>query len=378
MVRSSGFHAPLPSTKNGRSNRGAPLRCARRKAPRVLPAAIGLFCPLTHIAQRRGLVFATGLPRSRTRHRVTVRLLILAASMRRAMPSQTLPRTIFAFRRSPRQQLEGLLRCERSKMCADRARLVPDREDPDAARHRRWDAEAVRGAWPQGEEHGWLKVCQLIVGRVGRTYRSNHMLVRGLPDQIASTSRSIIATGFRISAQQLALECSRGGPSFAARVLMRIQSNILVVFLISCLTRVSVACAGVDVIDAHARYPEGPLWDHGRLLYVEYAGDDIKAWDGTEPKTYWHKEHCGANALIHFRGDHILVACYDGNYLVELDAQGKELRTITKDSLGKPFIGPNDFTADGHGGIYFSASGVYDVKAPITGAVLHLSANGED
>ena len=203
-------------------------------------------------------------------------------------------------------------------------------------------------------------------------------VVRGLPDQIAPTPKSIIAIGFNISAQQLALEWLTREPGFATGVLMRIQSNVLVLFLIACVTRVGIACAGVDVIDAHARYPEGPLWDHGRLLYVEYAGDDIKAWDGTEPKIYWHKEHCGANALIHFRDDHILVACYDGNYLVELDANGKEVRTITKDSSGKPFIGPNDFTADGHGGIYFSASGVYDVKAPITGAVLHLSANGED
>jgi len=145
---------------------------------------------------------------------------------------------------------------------------------------------------------------------------------------------------------------------------------------ILCLIRVSAASAGIAVVDGDAKYPEGPLWDQGRLLYVEYAGDDIKAWDGKEAKVYWRKEHCGANALIHFRGDHILVACYDGNSLVELDSHGHEVRTISKDSGGKPFIGPNDFAADGRGGIYFSASGVYDVKAPITGAVFHLSADG--
>jgi gluconolactonase len=138
------------------------------------------------------------------------------------------------------------------------------------------------------------------------------------------------------------------------------------------------ASADVTVVDAHAMYPEGPMWDHGRLLYVEYAGNDIKSWDGKQVSVFWRKEHCGANALIHFGADHILVACYDGNYLVELDAQGKELRTISKDSAGNPFIGPNDFAADGHGGIYFSASGVYDIKAPITGTVVHLAADGQD
>jgi gluconolactonase len=145
-----------------------------------------------------------------------------------------------------------------------------------------------------------------------------------------------------------------------------------------CLFRMGAACAEVDAIDAHARYPEGPMWDHGRLLYVEYAGDDIKSWDGKQSTVYWRKDHCGASALIHFRGDHILVACYDGNYLAELEADGKEVRTISNDSSGKPFAGPNDFATDGHGGVYFSASGVYDIKAPITGAVLHLSADGQD
>jgi gluconolactonase len=157
---------------------------------------------------------------------------------------------------------------------------------------------------------------------------------------------------------------------------MRIPTTAVAPTLMLCLVGWGAAWAGVSVVDADARYPEGPLWDQGRLLYVEYAGDDIKSWDGKQATVYWRREHCGANALIHFRGDHVLVACYDGNYLVELDSHGDEIRTISKDSSGKPFIGPNDFAADGHGGIYFSASGVYEVKAPITGAVLHLSADG--
>lgn len=159
---------------------------------------------------------------------------------------------------------------------------------------------------------------------------------------------------------------------------MRAFAKILGPCLVLFLFRPAISSAGVDVIDAHARYPEGPLWDQNRLLYVEYAGNDIRAWDGMRSTVFWRKEHCGPNALIHFQGDQILVACYDGNYLLVLDRHGKEVRTITNDSSGKPFIGPNDFTSDGHGGVYFSASGVYDIKAPITGAVLHLTADGRD
>jgi gluconolactonase len=149
-------------------------------------------------------------------------------------------------------------------------------------------------------------------------------------------------------------------------------------YLAACLLLLAGApalAAPVQTIDPDARYPEGPLWRAGKLFYVEYAQSNIKTWDGGHPRVYWHKDGCGANALIPFQ-DHLLVACYDDNSLVELDASGKQVRVIREDSSGKPFVGPNDFTADGHGGIYFSASGVYDVKAPITGAVLHLSADG--
>jgi len=136
------------------------------------------------------------------------------------------------------------------------------------------------------------------------------------------------------------------------------------------------ARAATTLVDDAAVYPEGPLWKDGRLLYVEYAGPGIKSWDGKRVATYWNGEHCGASGLIAFGRDHLLVACYDANEIVELDANGKQIRSIDKDAAGKPFIGPNDFTADGSGGVYVSASGVYDLKAPISGTLLHLAAHG--
>jgi gluconolactonase len=141
------------------------------------------------------------------------------------------------------------------------------------------------------------------------------------------------------------------------------------------LTTLPALAGELVAIDPAAHYPEGPLWREGKLFYVEYAQSNIKTWDGHRATVWWHKDHCGANALIPF-GDHLLVACYDDNALVELDGEGKLARLIRADSSGKPFIGPNDFAADGHGGIYFSASGVYDIKAPITGTVLHMTADG--
>ena len=145
---------------------------------------------------------------------------------------------------------------------------------------------------------------------------------------------------------------------------------------IPCLAALPAVAAQVAPIDPDAHYPEGPLWRDGKLFYVEYSASNIKTWDGTRPAVFWHKDGCGANSLIPFN-DHLLVACYDNNSLVELDASGKQVGAILADSSGRPFVGPNDFAADGHGGIYFTASGVYDLKAPITGTVLYLTADGK-
>jgi gluconolactonase len=131
----------------------------------------------------------------------------------------------------------------------------------------------------------------------------------------------------------------------------------------------------LTVIDRDAHYPEGPVWRDGKLLYVEYSTGDIKSWDGAHTHVLWHRGGCGPSGLISRRTD-LLVACYDGNYLAQIDAAGREIRVLRADSSGRPFVGPNDFTPDDHGGIYFSASGAYDLKAPITGAVLYLQAEG--
>jgi len=117
------------------------------------------------------------------------------------------------------------------------------------------------------------------------------------------------------------------------------------------------APAGTVVIDPAAAYPEGPLWRDGKLLYVEYAGPGVKIWDGKKFAIFWSGPHCGASGLIGFGRDHLLVACYDANSIVELDASGKTVRTIDRDSAGKPFVGPNDFAADGNYYIAQNGSG---------------------
>ena len=132
----------------------------------------------------------------------------------------------------------------------------------------------------------------------------------------------------------------------------------------------------IVAIDPDAHYPEGPVWHDGQLFYVEYSAGNIKRWDGTRVAIFWHREGCGPSGLISVH-DHWLIACYDDNSIVEIDASAELVGVRRSDDHGRPFAGPNDFAADGHGGVYFSASGVYDIKAPINGAILHISANGK-
>jgi len=136
------------------------------------------------------------------------------------------------------------------------------------------------------------------------------------------------------------------------------------------------AVAEVSVIDRDAHYPEGPLWHDGKLLYVEYSAGNIKSWNGAGITVIWHEDGCGPSGLI-AHGRNLLVACYDANYLAEIDASGQKVRALRTDSNGKVFAGPNDFAADDQGGIYFSASGAYDVKAPATGELLYLRPDGK-
>ena len=101
--------------------------------------------------------------------------------------------------------------------------------------------------------------------------------------------------------------------------------------MLSTVTLIGVSPADTVLVDATAAYPEGPLWRDGKLLYVEYAGPGIKVWDGKQTKPYWSREYCGASGLITYRRNHILVACYDANEIVELDETGKQIRAVDKD-----------------------------------------------
>lgn len=143
--------------------------------------------------------------------------------------------------------------------------------------------------------------------------------------------------------------------------------------LIAALCAVGVAHA--EVIDAAALYPEGPLWRDGRVLYTEMGADQVAAVAGGAKSVLWKEPGCGPTALAPWGGG-LLVLCHRAAALVALDANFAATRRWLRDDAGVRLQDPNDASADGRGGVYFSDPGIFSADAPATGAVLHLGADG--
>ena len=71
-----------------------------------------------------------------------------------------------------------------------------------------------------------------------------------------------------------------------------------------------------------------------------------------------------------------VVDCHLGRAMVEVSASGVTGRRFTTNRDGQPLQDPNAAVSDGQGGAYFSDAGQFDLSAPATGRVYHLSAMG--
>jgi gluconolactonase len=144
--------------------------------------------------------------------------------------------------------------------------------------------------------------------------------------------------------------------------------------LLALASMASHASDGVRVINGDVHFPEGPIWYHGKLYYVEYDRNTVTTWDGQKNTVFWSKKGCGPSAVIPTARGEFLTTCYDSNSIGRISADGKDLPAYTHDKDGNPFVGPNDFAPDRRGGIYFTASGT---PGPIiNGKIFYLGADG--
>ena len=138
----------------------------------------------------------------------------------------------------------------------------------------------------------------------------------------------------------------------------------------------SVALASeVKVINDKAAFPEGPCWHEGKLFYVEYGGNTVKTWDGTNNSTFWQQDGCGPSAVVPTASGEMWVTCYDSGEMVRISANGKTITSHKNDKTGQTFLGPNDVVANKKGGIYFTASGPWE-STPIVGKIFYIGTDG--
>ena len=151
--------------------------------------------------------------------------------------------------------------------------------------------------------------------------------------------------------------------------------NVLLLLLaLSCATSYARA-ADVAILNDDAHFAEGPIWYGGKLYYVEYDRNSVTTWDGARNSIFWSKPGCGPSAVIPSAHGEFLTTCYDSGVIGRISADGKDLPAFTHDKDGHPFVGPNDFAPDHHGGIYFTCSGTAPGPV-IDGKIFYLAPGG--
>ena len=154
-------------------------------------------------------------------------------------------------------------------------------------------------------------------------------------------------------------------------VIALIAGTLAAVCTLSC----ARAHAEPAVVAAGA-YPEGLLWHGGRMLFTEMGADRVSLIGTTGTREFWRDVGCGPTSISPFGPSGFLVNCHLGKHVVEVSIEGVTGRRFRTAPNGERIQDPNASVSDGHGGVFFSDSGVFSASAPATGRVYHLTATG--
>ena len=148
--------------------------------------------------------------------------------------------------------------------------------------------------------------------------------------------------------------------------------------LIAALALGVMACAAQaePAVVASGSYPEGLLWRGGKLYFTEMGADRVSVIENGESKPFWTLQGCGPTQIVPFGPNGFVVDCHLGRGMVEVSDTGQTGRKFLNAPNGQRLQDPNAAVSDGQGGAYFSDAGIFDLNAPATGRVYHLSAMG--
>jgi hypothetical protein len=77
------------------------------------------------------------------------------------------------------------------------------------------------------------------------------------------------------------------------------------------------ACAEPAVV-ASGSYPEGLLWQGGRMYFTELGADRVDVIEDGKLREFWRDPHCGPTSVAAFGSSGLLVTCHLGRHVVEL------------------------------------------------------------
>ncbi len=138
----------------------------------------------------------------------------------------------------------------------------------------------------------------------------------------------------------------------------------------------AAGCAAAEpVIVASGAYPEGLLWQGGRMYFTEMGADRVSIIGNGTTQQFWSDPGCGPTSIAPFGPNGFLINCHLGKHVVEISATGVTGRRF-RNAGSVPIQDPNASVTDGQGGVFFSDSGIFSVSAPATGKVYHLTAMG--
>ena len=127
---------------------------------------------------------------------------------------------------------------------------------------------------------------------------------------------------------------------------------------------------------ASGAYPEGLMWHDGRIYFTEMGADRVSIIENGSTREFWRMPGCGPTQIVRFGPTGFVVDCHLGRAMVEVSAAGVTGRKFSTNRDGQPLQDPNAAVSDGQDGAYFSDAGQFDLNAPSTGRVYHLSAKG--
>ncbi|MEM9724913.1 MAG: SMP-30/gluconolactonase/LRE family protein [Pseudomonadota bacterium] len=174
------------------------------------------------------------------------------------------------------------------------------------------------------------------------------------------------------------MEIGRGAtkrPGAAASI--RVRASLLAALL---LLVPGVAFPEDAVYRQAALYPEGPVVIGGALYVAEMGADrvtrirrDARAQGGFRSETFFSRRGCGPTALAALDRDRLAILCHLGGGVAITDRSGRLLRMIHRSADGVRLDSPNDISADGAGGAFFSNAGQFNPAAPATGRVMRIA-----